>query len=280
MQVDAELEGVLPEQESFDYAGFCRWRDHDVEADRAYWLDQAASEPSRLLIAAPVEPVPDGYVEIVATVRPEELRAGAGVPPMAVAAAALATALRPYHAGAGVEFSFVSSTRTHERATKLFGYLLNPIPIRLDVELGRTLHDLLEEAATKLGSALAHRGYPISRISEDRFRNGRALPVRNVLLSVDDAPAMTLGGNSVRPAQALTFSTDAVADLAFFVTFRDDQVLLGLESSGTSVDASVVASLLHELDAALTATLRAPGRTLGDVLAEPARASRSAEYST
>ncbi len=252
-QIEAEMAGrpvtgTGPDG-GFDYAGFCRWQaDSITDAQRRYWLDSSGTEPpSHLAIHRPAEPEPDGFLTMRSQVSPAQLRAAAPTGPASCALAALNDAVSAYSDGPEIEIGLITSTRRGREAADLFGYFLNPLPIRLQGRsIDTSMADLVARAASSLGGALANRTYPAARIMADRQAAGRPTPNLDVLMAFDELEDVTLDG--ARTRRRVLSNGSAVAPLTFFFEVRDEQVDLSVEYRGSICDQATAQDLLRLVD--------------------------------
>ncbi|MDX1784497.1 MAG: amino acid adenylation domain-containing protein [Roseovarius sp.] len=247
-----------------DYASFCAWQAETGQAaHRAFWLESGTQTPASALLCETAAPgAPDGFVTRRSSLSPDEVRAATDRP-VSLSLAAAAAGLRPYMAGSDLEIGIVASTRDHPDAQPLFGYLLNPLPVRLDCAPGTTIAALAQQAGLAVGRALPHRSYPISQILNDRRAAGLAAEPLRVLVAYDDAIPTELDGKPV--TQRVAFNGSAVTDLSIFVELRKDTVDVGIEYSGAKISRDVANAMLARVEDALCRAVRSPTDTVNRV---------------
>jgi amino acid adenylation domain-containing protein len=257
-----------------DVPGFVEWlASRREDEDRAYWLAAAeAPAPGRLAFATPVPPEPDGFVRRRASVDPAGLAAGGGASGFAVTLAGLAAVLARSSTSRRVALGLIPSLRVHPAALPLVGYLLNTVPLELDVDEDATVREAAAAASQAIGIALAHRGRPLAAIVADRREAGLRLPDLSVMLTYHEVPTCRFGPYLVE--HEATFNGTSVADATFFVEVRDDAVDLGIEYRGSVMTGSDARRLLADLDAALVALVSAPDRRVGELTLPGDGASR------
>ncbi|UXX81424.1 non-ribosomal peptide synthetase [Roseovarius pelagicus] len=261
--IDALAGHPLPELKT-DYASFCHWQaETEQAAHRAFWLKCGSQEPPSALLCAPaVTHAPDGFLTCRSALSPNEVRA-AKETPVSLALAATAAALRLYTTGNDLEIGIVASTRDHPDAQPLFGYLLNPLPLRLDCAQDSKFSELAQQAGNAVGRALPHRSYPITQILQDRRAAGLAAEPLRVLVAYDDAIPTELDGRIV--TQRVAFNGFAVTDLSVFVELRRDTVDIGIEYSGKTIGQEVANTILKRAEDALCRAVRSPDDTVSRV---------------
>ncbi len=259
-----------------DYARFCQWQeDTRSDADRRYWLSVAPDEAAGTLAFAPGKGQADGFLIRPAGIAPEALAEAAstvvGATPFALALTAIAPAVADHGTSSTVELGLITSTRTHPAAADLVGYFLNTIPVTIDTA-DRTGSDSTADDAEevedggepvvaklradiaavtgRLGSALAHRTYPLAHILADRRSAG--LPARppGVFVAYDDLTDAEVAGSTAR--QRVLSNGSAVVDATIFVERRHDRVDLSLEYRGSTMTAGQAEQLLDAIDRSLT----------------------------
>ncbi|MGI9597868.1 MAG: AMP-binding protein, partial [Acidimicrobiales bacterium] len=254
---DSDSVSLEPEPDSdsvsrYDYAGFCRWQESQIDdADRDHWRESSGlAEPASLAIHPPSLPEPDGFISRRASVSAAELRTATATSAAGVALAAVAATVRSFSDGPEVEIGLITSTRNHPVAEDLFGYLLNTVPIRLRCDGNDSLDQLSERAASAIGGALAHRSYPLARIVADRSESERPRPNLDVLMAFDELNPIELDGMATE--QRVLSNGTAVAPLTFFFELRGDDVELSLEHRGSAVGATMASRMLDALDQTLS----------------------------
>lgn len=249
------------------YADLEHWQSQDWDRDQAFW----ASQPFGAELRLPADHhESDGYVEIASSVSGSELRAASGRTVFATAMTAAAAASRPLFASDDVEVSLVASTRNHALARPLIGYLLNPLPLQVEVSSARTFAGLADEVSAATASALVHRSYPYVRMVEDARRAGRSAPGGQVFVAISDEPTLDLDGVAVQ--QAVRFNGSAVTDLTLFVVLRGEDVTVGAEYSGR-LGRAAAQMTLSLFEQAITSVLRSPDATLASGQIDSAQAS-------
>lgn len=249
-----EYAGVSTPPVSVSYSDLVRWQSGDRESDRAFWQTQdfAAQFQPPPSLAGVVEP--DGYLESSTSVSSDMVR-NAPSSLFATAIAAAATASRPFFSSDDVEIGLVASTRNHETAQPLVGYLLNVVPMQLTVSQHSTFEQLVSEAASKSAGALVHRAYPFSQIVADARRAARQPPSGQILVSLSDEGDLAFDG--ARVGRKVRFNGFAVADLAFFLQLYEGEVTVGLEYSAT-VGRAAAEMALHLFESAIESLVAEP----------------------
>jgi len=261
--ITAAYEGRPVPPPPVSLADLDRWQQTSYDAAQRFWAGRSvgarlALDERRSAVAARS----DGYVEVVSAIGGDELRTARGRTIFTTALTAAAAAVRPLTEGDDVEVGLIASTKNHELARPLVGYLLNPLPHQFEVRLDRTFGELADEVAASTADALEHVSYPFIRMVEDARRAGRTGPAGQVFVAVSDEPSFEFDGAGVR--HGVRFNGSAVTDLTLFVRLHGSEVTLGLEYSA-AVGREAADMVLHSFDAALTALLRTPAATISSL---------------
>lgn len=251
--------GAPTEPLSIGYSDLWRWHSDRWATDQTFWATRHFGPERRPSVLPDLQ---DGLVQTTSAVSGDELRTAPAHSVVSLAVAAAAAAARPLFPSDDVEVCLVGSTRDHELAQPLVGYLLNPLPLQLGACKSKTFHQLATEASVASGGALAHRTYPFARIVDDARRAGRPVPTGQVLVSVQDIEPLDLDGMPV--AQRVCFNGASMADLTFFMELRGSEVQLLVEYSARTGRA-VAQLALASFEQALTAVVRTPQRQLGSI---------------
>ena len=251
--IDAYYTGRSVEPLPYTLSDLHRWQAATADQDRDYWLGVAPDwvrppdfSTTESGAAAGVEP--DGYITVPATISPAQFANTAGRSPVAATVAAAANAAQEFFDTPAINVGLVVSTRTHRAAQRLAGYLLNVVPVRVDLD--RSDADMIEQASTSVGQAMVHRSYPFAKIASDARGAGHNAPSASILVSyVDDPPARFDGQTG---DQRMLFNGFAVADLTFFIEPSATTLTLGLEYRGSTVGSARAARILARFNQALT----------------------------
>jgi amino acid adenylation domain-containing protein len=256
-----------------DYARFCQWQeDTRSDVDRRYWLSVAPDEAPGTLAFAPGQGQADGFLIRPATVVHDDLALAAstvvGATPFALALTAIAPALADHGTSSTVELGLITSTRSHPAAADLVGYFLNTVPVIIDTadqiggdstsddaepvedDGGADLRAHIATVTGRLGSALAHRTYPLAHILADRRSAGLPAQPPGVFVAYDDLTDAKVAGATAR--QRVLSNGSAVVDATIFVERRHDRVDLSLEYRGSTMTAIQAEQLLAAIDRSLT----------------------------
>ena len=264
-QVDAAYDGRAPVELETDYPGYSAWlRQRLTEADRSQWTVHADGPPSATLgILRPDRATEDGFVRRTASFTPDHLRAGAGATGFAAALSALACVLRRSSDCDRIEVGVIASIRTHAAAAPLIGYLLNTLPVVIDCPDDLPFGELTGRTGAVVGTALAHRSYPLADIVADRRAAGAPLPTMSVLMAFHELGTGGLGGLAVD--HEVLFNGTAVSDATFFVEVRSDRVDLAIEYRGSVMTGADAERLLTDVDELLRQGLAQPSLTSGSI---------------
>ncbi len=244
-----------------DYARFCQWQeDTRSDADRRYWLSVAPDEAAGTLAFAPGKGEADGFLIRTAAIAPDALASAAstvvGATPFALAFTAIAPALADHGTSPTVELGLITSTRSHPVAADLVGYFLNTVPVIIDPadqagsDSATNLRAHIAAITGRLGSALAHRTYPLAHILADRRSAGLPAQPPGVFVAYDDLTDAEVAGATAR--QRVLSNGSAVVDATIFVERRHDRVDLSLEYRGSTMTAGQAERLLAAIDRSLT----------------------------
>ena len=247
------------------YSDFCAWQQEHSSAAKAFWSTKGPF-PGRPDFGVSTGETSDGYLASTTSLSPAQLRHAVGHSGVASAVAAAAAAVSPFFDSA-VEINLIASTRDHSSADRLFGYLLNPVPLLFDTSDG-LLPELAAEASVAMGQHLPHRAYPFAQVVSDLRARNATPPSGGVLVAYNEAVHTEFAGGAVR--NDIVFNGSAVADITFFVAPGDTQIQLGVEYRGTAVSKETAALLLERFDQALTAIALRQPVTVRD-LREPAQ---------
>ncbi|MFJ1749548.1 amino acid adenylation domain-containing protein [Streptomyces sp. NPDC088116] len=137
----------------------------DFEQDRTFWLEQYAGRPDPAALSSrPLLPTAD-FVRRTAHL-PEDVRADvaraarhAGISPSRVLVVATAAYLHRMTGGTDVVLGLSVTARVGERSKAAPGMAANVLPLRVSVEPGTTVGDLLARTRTALRGLLAHQRY-------------------------------------------------------------------------------------------------------------------------
>ena len=265
-ELAARYAGEEPPAAPFDYADHLAWQEARLDdTDRAFWsgpqravevagvrLGRAGEVPTVTLgepadtAGAAGDRLGGGYRERLASVDLPTLRRGPGATPFANALAAIVGVLATRADGPTLGVGLTTSTRDHPDAESLVGYYLNTVPLVVDVPDPTSFAELARRCGDVVGSALAHRTYPLARIVTDRRSAGLPPPPTRILVAFEELAGCSLAGLGAE--HEILTSGSAVADATFFVQVRGDEVHLGLEYAHRVLDAAGADQLLAELD--------------------------------
>ncbi|MDB2392314.1 AMP-binding protein [Acidimicrobiaceae bacterium] len=268
--IDVAYQGRPSAPLQVGYGDFCAWQRKHDQHHQDFWDTQGAYPARPTFGAASSEA--DGYLTSTASISTEQLRTTVGRTPVANVVAAAAAAVAPFFADDHIEVNLVTSTRDHDLACDLVGYMLNPIPLRFPRSSHTSIDQFVAVASGNIGQILPHRPYPFANIVNDARRRNDRPPTGSVLVSYSDDPVATLDGMPVR--QQMLFNGNAVADVSFFVEPRSDHVNLGVEYNGTVVTNHTAELILNRFDAALKAAVLDQALPIGDLPNPPISAQR------
>ena len=237
-----------------DHATWQRSRDN-TEAAR-FWSSDQLALPTATISHDTAGPSRDGYVSRRASFGPDDLRAGPGTTPFVTSLAALAWMLRRRADGDRIGVAFTGSTRDHPGAEPLLGYYLNTLPFVVEVDAADSAAQVVKRCSELIPETIAHRAYPYAQIVADRRAADLPPPSASILFTLEELGPVEFGGYVATPT--IVPNHEAVTDLAVFVIVGRDSIELGVEHSGTVIDAEGAAELLDDLDAAILHTLERP----------------------
>ncbi|MEM8619079.1 MAG: amino acid adenylation domain-containing protein [Actinomycetota bacterium] len=261
----AYADGSPPDLDT-TYAAHAQWQaDRDDDADRDYWLAQAAArpEPAQLRLAAPAARAADGYASRRVAVAPTVLT-GTGQTPFATSLAASAIVLAAAADRTAIELGVTASAKDHPATGPLVGYYLNTLPIAVAIDADETFADVAARVARSIAEALPHRRHPYASIVRDARRAELPEPDVSWMLAYEQLTTPTFPGATVE--QRILPSGTSVTDLTFFVQERSDSLQFGLEYRGDVLDDDTAEVLLEMFEAVLVDGARTPALTVGELV--------------
>jgi amino acid adenylation domain-containing protein len=160
------------------------WRDYlldeagylesdEYERDGVYWHKQLESRPDTATLSgnAPARPgdviVSIGHLAPAVVARLEQVGAAAHATLAAVVLAATAVHLSRLSGLRDIVLGVPMSGRTSPTLRRVYGFLSNVVPLRLDVDPYAPFAALVEQAGVRLQSALRHQRYPANSLRRD-----------------------------------------------------------------------------------------------------------------
>ncbi|MFF7637533.1 condensation domain-containing protein, partial [Kitasatospora sp. NPDC008050] len=195
------------------------------EADREYWTQALTDAPEPVSLAGRIAPASNGFLRHTVDMAPEtaeRLRAAAkgyrtALPVLVMAAAALYTARLT--GGDEAMLGLPVSARTSELQRTVPGDLANALPLRIPVDSGATLADLMRQVSAVMRGALRHQNYRLEDMRRDLGRVGLGgdLFVSSVNVMALDEDALRFAGHH---ATVHNLSNGVVKNLDFVVYDR------------------------------------------------------------
>ncbi|WP_260477996.1 non-ribosomal peptide synthetase [Nonomuraea sp. WAC 01424] len=235
------------------------------ERDRAYWLERLAGAPE-----------PPGLAGPPALSAREVVRRRAPLPPLPrwddlarqaratwadVAAAGLACYLGRLTGDTDVLIGLPLMNRTGA-AARVPCLTVNVLPVRLDVRPGRTVGDLVGQAARRIAEARRHGRYRVEDLRRDLGLGGTSRALFGPLLNIKPFPAETKFGRATGTVTNL--AAGPVDDLAAALLPDGDRLTLELDGNAALYDPATLAAHTRRLARFLTTlTTSAPGTPLG-----------------
>ncbi len=245
-------------------------------ADVEYWRDTLRGAPPKLLMPFRAEAgsVPDfrgaaHTVELDAGFcdRLRRYLRGAQATTACFFLAAFATVLAAWSGQESVVIGMPSSRRRHAEEQRLVGFLVDSLPIRLDVAEHENFASLIVHARSRYAEALDH-----SLPTFDDLMRALRLPSRppgnpvfqvwlNDLTGGGAAPAF----DGLRTEQVVPPSPGALFDLGLYLHRRADGIAVQLVRASASYASDVAAELLDQCVAVATSAVSAAERAAGAV---------------
>ena len=195
------------------------------EADRDYWTQVLADAPEPASLAGRMAPASGSFLRHTVEIAPEmaeQLRAVArgyrtALPVLVTAAAALYTGRLT--GGEEVVRGLPVSARTSELQRSVPGELANVLPLRIPVDPGATLTELMRQVSVVMRGGLRHQSYRLEDMRRDlgRVANGGDLFASCVNVMALDEDSLRFAGLH---ATMHNLSNGAVGDLDFVVYDR------------------------------------------------------------
>ncbi|MGW2221411.1 amino acid adenylation domain-containing protein, partial [Nonomuraea sp. NPDC001684] len=233
--------------------------------DRAYWLERLAGAPE-----------PAGLAGTPALSAREVVRRRAALPPLPrwddlaraaratwadVAAAGLACYVGRLTGGTDVLVGLPLMNRTGA-AVRVPCLTVNVLPVRLDVRPGRTVGDLVGQAARRIAEARRHGRYRIEDLRRDLGLGGTSRALFGPLLNIKPFPAETKFGSATGTVTNL--AAGPVDDLAVALLPDGDRLTLELDGNAARYDQAALAAHTRRLAGFLTTlTGASPDTPLG-----------------
>jgi hypothetical protein len=257
-QLDHCIENGAPDAIDVGYGAFSSWLETSVSrAAQMHWLsNRELSEDQGFDLQAPDVTGPDTLLETPTNLSRDVFDIVVRHTPVASTVAAAIAAMRPHARSDLVTVSLISSSRTHEKADPLIGYLLNLMPISVHCPLNLSHAALLDRVEAALSKTLPFRGYAFSQICADRRTAGLPEPRPDVLVSISRNDPVFFGGRRLN--SKVLFSGHAVAPLTFFHEMHDKNPKLMLEHSGELVDKRQAHKILKAFGNALECIVANP----------------------
>ncbi|MER6583084.1 AMP-binding protein, partial [Nonomuraea sp. NPDC001023] len=233
--------------------------------DRAYWLERLAGAPE-----------PAGLAGTPALPAREVVRRRAALPPLPrwddlaraaratwadVAAAGLACYVGRLTGSTDVLVGLPLMNRAGA-AVRVPCLTVNVLPVRLDVRPGRTVGDLVGQAARRIAEARRHGRYRIEDLRRDLGLGGTSRALFGPLLNIKPFPAETKFGNATGTVTNL--AAGPVDDLAVALLPDGDRLTLELDGNAAHYDPPALAAHTRRLAGFLTTlTGASPDTPLG-----------------
>ncbi|GIF62817.1 hypothetical protein Ais01nite_08520 [Asanoa ishikariensis] len=288
---DAAKAGLPPLPIQYgDYAAWQRDRltGETLDTTVAYWRDHLAGAPP--VLTMPVTRRQDGDRErgewtrgrlsADETAALHMLCRTHGVSPFMVAMATFATVLARWSGQRDVVIGVPNAGRNDAGTDTLIGFLVNTLPIRVDLTGEPTFADLLTRVRQVCLDGYAHADAPLDVLVRrlDLTRDTRHTPLFQVVLSMlsTSASTVSLPGLTVESMDGAT-ALPTKLDLTLNVQESDQRLHFQLDYNPERYDRSMVEALATQLEALLRAAVADPARSILDYPLGPAPAGEAAD---
>ncbi|MEV0087321.1 amino acid adenylation domain-containing protein [Saccharopolyspora sp. NPDC050642] len=145
----------------------------DFERDRKYWLERFADRPNVARISAMTEDLPRSFLRHTSHVpaaAADRIKAAARTARTHWSVMLLAATAVYLHRLTGEEdiaVGFAVAARKNATLRRNPGTLANVVPLRVKVDGGTTVHELLRQASREVRGALAHQRYRAEQLARD-----------------------------------------------------------------------------------------------------------------
>jgi acyl carrier protein len=198
-----------------------------------------------------------------------------GVSPFMVLMAVLATVLARWSGQRDLIIGVPIAGRTDAGTDALIGFLVNTLPIRIDLTGDPTFTDLLSRVRQVCLDGYAHSDAPLDVLVQqlDITRDPRHTPLFQVVLNAVGNPAVpTLPGITIEPMDAPPAQPTKL-DLALNVQESDHRMQFQLDFNPERYDRPMIAALVRHLETLLRAAIDDPTRGILDYRLDPEPAS-------
>ncbi|WP_433389479.1 condensation domain-containing protein [Micromonospora sp. KLBMP9576] len=261
------------------YRDYATWQRHHLTGQQRqktidYWRTHLTGAPPAL--ALPVARERGAAREAGDRVRsffgPDETTAllefcrARGVSPFMLVAAALSTVLARWSGQRDLVIGVPVAGRTEPGTDALIGFLLNTLPIRIDLSGEPTFAELLTRVRQVCLDGYAHSDAPLDVLVQevDVVRDPRRTPLFQVVLNVvGDAVPTQLAGVTVEPMETLG-SLPTKFDLSLNVQQSESRTYLQLDYDPRRYDPAMVDALVGHLETLLRTAITDPERGILD----------------
>ncbi|EPJ37148.1 putative Gramicidin S synthase 2 [Streptomyces afghaniensis 772] len=278
--------GVRPEEPATTYAAAGRWLDGELETGRfardgAYWLERFRDAPPPLDLPTD-HPRPAIRSTRGAVVRHElgtecqdavrRCAAAHSVTDFSVLLIAYAAVLARLSGQRDIVVGCPMSGRVHPDLDRVIGMFVNTVALRLQIDDGATLGDLLAQAGREHRSGLTHQAYPFDRLVEqvapqrDLSRNA----LFDAFFALQNIDFHVFRKHGRRVTVSLLHPGTSRFDLNLQAYQRPQGLRLELEYSTALFTQQSAESLLEQIVAALDEVLHRPGLSVFPPASRPA----------
>ncbi|HTF10791.1 MAG TPA: condensation domain-containing protein, partial [Asanoa sp.] len=259
-----------------DYAVWQRERlvGETLESTVAYWREQLAGAPPALTLPIVQERATAGdagdraraYLSADETAGLQAFCRTHGVSPFMVMMASLATVLARWSGQRDLVIGVPIAGRHDAGTETLIGFLLNTLPIRVDLTGDPTFADLLDRVRRVCLDGYAHADAPLDVLVQQLAvsRDPRHTPLFQVVLNVvGDTPAARLTGLTVEPMDTPA-ALPTKFDLTLNVQESGGRTYFQLDFNPERYAPPMMRALMSALESLLKAAVDDPGRGILD----------------
>jgi amino acid adenylation domain-containing protein/non-ribosomal peptide synthase protein (TIGR01720 family) len=281
--------GRPPPQIQFgDFAAWQRERldDERMAAEVEYWRQALADMPAEMALPAdrpyPARPTYAGDVHVLhitpgLTAEIGRFGEQENASLFTVLLAACSVLLNRYLQQDDVVVGSLVSGRTRMETERLIGSFANPLPLRVRLDDGRTLREVVQEARRAMTAALDHQDLPFDRLVEELGlgRESTRTSFSPMWINVLTVPEMTLELPGLRITPEPMEPGKTSVDLTLNVIPSGDRLLMQWHYMTELFDAGTVALLAEQFHRVLRQLVTAPDTPVWQVeLAVPTVADR------
>ena len=189
-----------------------------------------------------------------------------GTTPYVTLLAMLSALLYRYSGQEDVVVGTVSANRSRPELAPLIGYLVNTLPIRVDLSGDPTFAELVDRVKAVTLEAYTHQELPFARMVDalNVPRDASRSPVFQIVFSITEDPEaeLTVAGVTIR--HAVVYAPVAKFDLEFFIQAVDD-FTVGITYAVSLFDEDTIRRILNSLRVLMTGAVEDPDRRLSEL---------------